>query len=418
MPNQQAIPDSTLPKHEWRALGCYLTFAAIMLLFGIQLQAQPYRPNSLNTNILGSNLVWDPSNLRFGINNGVPTHSLTLGNGGNGFALYNTTDQTTNYRRLFMGGAGGLFTINLNTAGTSPDGALRIGNVNTNNDTTAMDVKQSEIDWLVKGTNYMLLDANGLGLGLATQTNRLIIAGGLLFLDGEPISSTASAPITNLYTINQNFHVAKGGYLTITNGITNLSLTASTVVSADANKTLTSIANGSGYLNNNGSGSFSWSTPSGGTLSVNGTNVSTANLANSATVTYGVSGSNITATAAGGGGASVWQQNTTLTYSGTNVTMDITGGGTNYVLTLTNSTTHFVAPTGLPASTSTNLTFYLFLQQDSTGVRAVSWAGNFKWQGGVAPIITTNANAIDMITFTTSPLTTTNLFGLQAVDFR
>ncbi len=154
-------------------------------------------------------------------------------------------------------------------------------------------------------------------------------------------------------------------------------------------------------------------------LSVNATNVTTPNLQDTATVTWAVSGSNVTATAVSSGSSSPWSPVSTLTYSGTNVTIPIpTSTLTNFYLLATNSTTYFVAPTGLPASTSTNTTFYLFLQQDATGVRAVSWAGNFKWMGGVAPVITTNASAIDCIVFTTSPLTATNLFGTWQPDFR
>lgn len=61
------------------------------------------------------------------------------------------------------------------------------------------------------------------------------------------------AYITNLYSSNAYFY-----NLTVTNPITNLSLTANTVVKADANKALASIANGSGVLTNNGTGTFGW----------------------------------------------------------------------------------------------------------------------------------------------------------------
>lgn len=46
--------------------------------------------------------------------------------------------------------------------------------------------------------------------------------------------------------------------LILTNGFTNQSLTASTILESDANKKVTSIANGSGALVNNGSGTFSY----------------------------------------------------------------------------------------------------------------------------------------------------------------
>lgn len=74
------------------------------------------------------------------------------------------------------------------------------------------------------------------------------------------------------------------GHIRATNDITLLT-------GPGAGKVLTSDAFGVG----------SWQTPASGSVSVNGTNVTTPNLTNSATVTFGVSGSNITATAATSG---------------------------------------------------------------------------------------------------------------------
>lgn len=143
-------------------------------------------------------------------------------------------------------------------------------------------------------------------------------------------------------------------------------------------------------------------------ISVNGTNVAPFNLTNSATVTLGVSGTNVTMTASGGGGgggASVWIPNTALTYSGgTNVTID-GSGGTNFFLLLTN-TAFFVTPNNVPASKSTNTYFTVYFQQDSTGTRAVTWTnGSFKWPGNNQFQPTTNANAVSYVTFTMSPFT-------------
>jgi hypothetical protein len=42
--------------------------------------------------------------------------------------------------------------------------------------------------------------------------------------------------------------------------------------------------------------------------------------------------------------------------------------------------------------------YRLFLKQDSTGGRTAGWTG-FKWPGGVAPTLSTGANAVDIFDF-------------------
>lgn len=65
---------------------------------------------------------------------------------------------------------------------------------------------------------------------------------------------------TNTYiTITTNYWTnTYVDYFTITNGLTNLSLTANTVLKADANKRIASITNRTGVLTNNGSGVFDY----------------------------------------------------------------------------------------------------------------------------------------------------------------
>ncbi len=59
------------------------------------------------------------------------------------------------------------------------------------------------------------------------------------------------------------------------------------------------------------------------------------------------------------------------------------------------------ANTIMANTTSLSPGFYnLKVTQDGTGSRVVtSWGAQFKWPGGVAPVLTTNANAVDLITF-------------------
>lgn len=78
---------------------------------------------------------------------------------------------------------------------------------------------------------------------------------GLNGTNGLSVTNANISYITNLYSSNAFFD-----HITVTNGITNLGLTANTVIKADAGKALTSIPNSLGWLTNNGSGAFGWTT--------------------------------------------------------------------------------------------------------------------------------------------------------------
>lgn len=65
-----------------------------------------------------------------------------------------------------------------------------------------------------------------------------------------------------------------------------------------------------------------------------------------------------------------------------------------YELTLGGNRT-MSAPTGIKPG----YTYILFLIQDGTGSRTVTWNSVFKWAGGTAPTLSTGAGAIDVLTF-------------------
>ncbi len=115
--------------------------------------------------------------------------------------------------------------------------------------------------------------------------------------------------------------------------------------------------------------------------------------------------STLTLSASGGGGASVWVPNTALTYSGgTNLTID-GSGGTNFYALLTN-TAFFATPSNIPASSTTNTSFTVFFQQNTTGTWDVTWTNaSFKWPGGSQFKPLTNASSVSWVTFTMSPFT-------------
>jgi hypothetical protein len=83
----------------------------------------------------------------------------------------------------------------------------------------------------------------------------------------------------------------------------------------------------------------------------------------------------------------------TVASSGSAVTIpNVTSATINLVTLTANCTLTF--PTAAAGKS-----FTLVLQQDGTGGRTVTWPAGLKWPGGVAPPLTTTANAVDYISF-------------------
>jgi len=82
-----------------------------------------------------------------------------------------------------------------------------------------------------------------------------------------------------------------------------------------------------------------------------------------------------------------------------------TATGTLQILTLTGNCT-FTFPTA-----TTGESFTLFLRQDGTGGRTVTWPANVRWPGGTAPTITSTASRQDKYIFTADG---TNWYGSNA----
>ena len=72
-----------------------------------------------------------------------------------------------------------------------------------------------------------------------------------------------------------------------------------------------------------------------------------------------------------------------------------------------NDTFTFTAPSN-PCSLT------LILVQDGTGSRTATWPGTVKWADGSAPTLTTDANAVDIVSFIYDG---TNYYGSGALDF-
>lgn len=227
-------------------------------------------------------------------------------------------------------------------------------------------------NFLMRATNAVF----GGSMSLNGRTNKLSIANDQLLLDGVAISGgTAAAPINNLYVTN--LFVQNGSHNTM---IISNSLTIQPVKTNLLATTSTGLVTNANY----GSG-ISWD-PTTRTLS-----------------------------ATASGSASTWVPNAALAYSGgTNVTMDASGG-TNFTLLVTN-TVFMAAPSNPPGSTSTNTSWTVTFKMDGTGGYAVTWTNLFK---GAQFQPLTNANAISLVTITTSPFTNGQywldygIFGLQ-----
>jgi hypothetical protein len=71
------------------------------------------------------------------------------------------------------------------------------------------------------------------------------------------------------------------------------------------------------------------------------------------------------------------------------------------------ATFSFTAPNG-PCSLT------LRIVQDGTGGRTASWPGTVKWSGGSAPVLSTAASAVDIITFYYNG---TNYYGVGSFAF-
>jgi hypothetical protein len=76
------------------------------------------------------------------------------------------------------------------------------------------------------------------------------------------------------------------------------------------------------------------------------------------------------------------------------VTLNLTNGNV-FSLTLTGN----VTLTFSGASAGKACSFAVYLKQDSTGSRTITWPSGVKWSGAVAPVLSTAANALDVVVF-------------------
>ncbi len=68
-----------------------------------------------------------------------------------------------------------------------------------------------------------------------------------------------------------------------------------------------------------------------------------------------------------------------------------------------------------PANMAAGGTYLLVVRQDATGGRTLSYDASYKWPGGSAPVLSTAANAVDLLAFVSDG---TSMFGSITKDFR
>jgi hypothetical protein len=155
--------------------------------------------------------------------------------------------------------------------------------------------------------------------------------------------------ITNTAAISGHATIS---VLTVTNGFTNQALTASTLLRADANKRLSSIANSSGVLTNDASGNFGYAP------------LLDASALKASQYTATDANTNLVSTQNGNN----WTNTVAWTHQGTATNITATFNGTLQTFTITNGPTVFFSYAGANGSvsyriTSTNFTTLQFIYQ-------------------------------------------------------
>ena len=103
----------------------------------------------------------------------------------------------------------------------------------------------------------------------------------------------------------------------------------------------------------------------------------------------------------------VYTPTSTLT-DGATITPDFTNGN---VFTVTLAGNRTLAN---PTNPKDGATYCIIVKQDGTGSRTLAYGGNYKWEGGTAPTLSTGANAVDILTFISDG---TNMYGAAALNF-
>lgn len=71
-----------------------------------------------------------------------------------------------------------------------------------------------------------------------------------------------------------------------------------------------------------------------------------------------------------------------------------------------------------PKNVQSGRTYLMVIQQDDIGEREISWDPLFKWSRKLDPVLSTNAGAIDIISFVALTINNSlGLYGVAQIDF-
>lgn len=148
----------------------------------------------LYINNAGNNVAFGPNQgtgMSLGLLTTAPTHTLTLSTTASGIALYNTTDQTTNYERVVHSWVGSVYNIAMQSGGS---GAARIVQLSTVNSTFFLRINNtSPLGMVSTGGSSGVAD----GSGLYVQPSLTASAGTQY---GVRVSPTVNQSTTAAYT--------------------------------------------------------------------------------------------------------------------------------------------------------------------------------------------------------------------------
>lgn len=242
-------------------------------------------------------------------------------------------------------------------------------------------------------SNYSSSTASAVPLAANLVQGELAINtadGKLFYKDSAGVVQTIAYKNVPLSTVTGTLPIANGG----TNG-TDTPTAGAVPYGTGTAYAFTSAGTAGQVLTSNGSSAPTWSTPAG-------TTYPGAGIANSTGSAWGTS-----YTTSGSGTVVALNNTPTLTnptvtnYTETTVTANTS---TAYTIDNTNGTLQILTLTGnctftFPTATA-GKSFTLFLKQDATGSRTVTWPASVKWPGGTAPTITATASKADKYVFT------------------
>lgn len=228
------------------------------------------------------------------------------------------------------------------------------------------------------------------GTGVATALGQNVTGSGGIVLATSPVLTTPNLGTPSALTLTN----ASG--LPLATGITGFGTNVATALGTNVGSAGAFVVNG-GVLGTPSSGTLTNTTGlpidggTTGTLPVNRGGTGTTTSTGSGSVVLAVNPTVDRATFTGNAQTTP----VAVSFSATAMTVDCTESN---VFTTTFTANVTVAPT--ISNPQNGQTINWFITQDGTGGRTMTWPSSFKWVNGVAPVLSTTANAVDLVVAT------------------